>query len=141
MALLGKSQNEVKIAVLEQKLVDFTKYVSKLDDAIDKLSEVSTNLAKMLVVHDEKLEQCNKVDDALHREFDELKKQNSEEHLKTFDKINTIEKQVLDLNKFKWSALAVVAFVVLAANVTVGLFSGRFSQKSSVNSTVYERIK
>ena len=45
------SEESVKIAVLEQKLVDLKYIVLKIDDAIEKLSEVNINVGKMLAVH------------------------------------------------------------------------------------------
>ena len=46
---------DVKVAVLEQKLEDLKDIIVKIDDAIEKLSEVNANVTKMLVVHEEKI--------------------------------------------------------------------------------------
>ena len=59
------SDEVIKIAVLEQKLVEFSNIVGKIDNAIEKISEVNTNIIKMLAVHDERIEQCNRSDDLL----------------------------------------------------------------------------
>ena len=49
------SDESVKIAVLEQRLVDLKDIVFKIDDAIEKLSEVNINVGKMLAVHEQKI--------------------------------------------------------------------------------------
>ena len=43
---------EVKVALLEQKLEDLKDIIVKIDDAIEKLSEVNSNVTKMLAVHE-----------------------------------------------------------------------------------------
>ena len=47
-------ENEVKVAVLNQKLEDLKPIIIKLDTAIEKLSEVNTTVSRMLAVHEER---------------------------------------------------------------------------------------
>ena len=46
---------EVKVAILEQKQEVLEQFVQKLDSAIEKIAEVNTNVSKMLAVHEEKI--------------------------------------------------------------------------------------
>ena len=46
---------EIKVAVLEEKLQNFEAIVSKLDSAIEKLAEVNNNVSRMLAVHEERI--------------------------------------------------------------------------------------
>ena len=46
--------DEVKVAILEQKQEVLEQFVGKLDSAIEKIAEVNTNVSKMLAVHEEK---------------------------------------------------------------------------------------
>jgi uncharacterized coiled-coil protein SlyX len=46
---------EIKVAILEQKLEDLKDIIVKIDDAIEKLSEVNSNVTKMLAVHEQRL--------------------------------------------------------------------------------------
>ena len=39
---------DIKVAILEQKLEDLKQIVVRIDDAIEKLSEVNSNVSKML---------------------------------------------------------------------------------------------
>ena len=43
---------EVKVAILEEKLQNFEAVVSKLDSAIEKIAEVNNNVSRMLAVHE-----------------------------------------------------------------------------------------
>ena len=51
-----KETDSVKLAVLEEKVFNMLEVISKLDDTIEKLSDLSVNVSKMLAVHEEKLE-------------------------------------------------------------------------------------
>ena len=67
------SEEIVKVAVLEQKFADFASIVNKLDDAIQKMSEVNTNVIKMLAVHDERIEYGQRTDDLILKMIDDFK--------------------------------------------------------------------
>jgi len=77
------SEEIVKVAVLEQKFADFASIVNKLDDAIQKMSEVNTNVIKMLAVHDERIEYGQRTDDLILKMIDDFKEENKKEHQKT----------------------------------------------------------
>lgn len=113
------SEESIKIAVLEQKLLDFSNIVHKLDDAIQKLSEVNTNITRMLAVHDERIEQCNKSDSILIKMIDEIKKENEDDHQQVIKRIESIEDKVLEINKIKWMTVGCgVLLAILAASLS-----------------------
>lgn len=92
------AEENVKIAVLEQKLNYFDGIVQKLDNAIEKISEVNANLIRMLAVHEEKIKQCNDTDDLIVRMVDSMKQSNIDEH-------NQVKKIIDDIVQVKISAL------------------------------------
>ena len=49
--------DEVQVAVLTQKMVDFERLVLKLDETIIKMSEVNTNVSRVLGIHEERISQ------------------------------------------------------------------------------------
>jgi len=51
-----RETESVKLAVLEEKVINMVEVISKLDETIIKLSDLSANVSKMLAVHEEKLE-------------------------------------------------------------------------------------
>ena len=47
--------DDVKVAVLEERLENFETLVSRLDSAIEKIAEVNNNVSRMLAVHEERI--------------------------------------------------------------------------------------
>jgi hypothetical protein len=113
------SDEVIKIAVLEQKLVEFSNIVGKIDNAIEKISEVNTNIIRMLAVHDERIEQCNRSDDLLIKMIDDLKLDNNKDHKVVVSRISDMEKKVDELSKFRWvvGGIGILA-VIMASTVT-----------------------
>jgi hypothetical protein len=118
------SEEIVKVAVLEQKFADFANIVNKLDDAIQKLSEVNTNVIKMLAVHDEKIEYQQRTDDLLLKMIDNLKEDNEKEHKKSGDRITILEKEVGDVSKIKWMTIGCGVLLAILATSISTLASG-----------------
>ena len=54
-------EDQVKLAVLEQKIEDLKPIVLRIDAAIEKLSEVNTTVSRMLAVHEEVSQNKKKV--------------------------------------------------------------------------------
>ena len=117
----------IKIAVLEQKLVEFSNIVGKIDNAIEKISEVNTNIIKMLAVHDERIEQCNRSDDLLIKMINDLKVDNSKDHNIVVSRINDMEKKVDELSKFRWVVGGIGVLAVIMASTVTTLASGWLS--------------
>jgi len=46
---------QVKVAVLEERLENFETLVNRLDSAIEKIAEVNNNVSRMLAVHEERI--------------------------------------------------------------------------------------
>ena len=65
--------DQVKIAVLDQKLEDLQSIVLRLDTAIEKLSEVNTTVSRMLAVHEERITKQEKTDQLLFAKIDKLR--------------------------------------------------------------------
>ena len=118
------SEEAVKIAVLEQKLLDFSNVVKKLDDAIEKISEVNSNVIKMLAVHDEKIEQCNRSDDLIVKMVDGFREDNEKDHKQVMERIEKIEKKVEEINKIKWMTVGCGVLLVVLTGAFTSLASG-----------------
>jgi peptidoglycan hydrolase CwlO-like protein len=114
---MSESEDLVKIAVLEQRIIDFSNVVSKIDDAITKLSDVNTNITKMLAVHEERIEQCNKSDNLIIKMIDNLKHDNAREHKEVTDRITELESKVDEFAKIRWIAAGVIAVIMFVAPV------------------------
>ena len=54
-------EDQVRLAVLDQKLEDLKPVVLRIDAAIEKLSEVNTTVSRMLAVHEERITKQKKL--------------------------------------------------------------------------------
>lgn len=123
-AFKGMSEESIKVAVLEQKLMDFANVVSKIDDAITKLSDVNANITKMLAVHEERIEQCNKSDNLIIKMIDNLKIDNAKEHQEVIERIESIEEEVKEVGKIKWMTVGCGVLLAVLTTAFSTLASG-----------------
>ena len=103
---------EIKVAILEQKIIDFERLVLKLDDTIMKMSEVNTNVSRMLAVHEERISQQEKTDEILFDKLDKLRDKIDDDNNKLLAKINFLERKV-------WSAIGAITVITLLINTKV----------------------
>lgn len=118
------SEELVKIAVLEQKLIDFANIVNKLDNAIEKISEVNTNITRMLAVHDERIEQCNRSDNVLIKMLEDLDEKNQKDHEAVVGRIEKIETRLEDVSRIKWMTVGTGIVLAVMATAFSTLASG-----------------
>lgn len=125
----------VQLESLRKDIENSTSIQSRLDTAIDKLTDVSTSIKSMLAVHEEKIQRQEQVDDIL---FDKLKARQDEiNHIqkdltasielsekRLLCEIKTIRNDIGDrvsmLEKWKWLILggSVVVGWILSKNFT-----------------------
>jgi predicted nucleic acid-binding Zn-ribbon protein len=112
---------ESKLAVLESKLGIYEdlsrEMLSKLEAAVDKISEGNSRIATILAKHDERIEQSMKNDALLVKMIDEMKEDNDTEHKGIEERFNKIDEKIEDLKKFRWQAGGVLAFVIVLIGV------------------------
>ena len=89
-----KETDNVKLAVLEEKVFNMVEVISKLDDTIDKLSDLSVNVSKMLAVHEEKLEFARESAAETAKEMDDLEARFEEQLEHNADRIRSLERRV-----------------------------------------------
>ena len=99
--------DQVKVALIEQKLEDLKPIIVKLDTAIEKLSEVNISVSKMLAVHEERISKQEEIDAVLFAKIDKLRDKMDSDHDSVLQRLRGLEKRV-------WMAvggLAVLTFV------------------------------
>lgn len=106
-----------KLAVLESKLNMYEELsremLTRLENAVDKISEGNSRIATILAKHDERIEQSIRNDDLLIKMIDEMKNDNDKEHLQISTRFEKIESKVEDLSKFKWQIGGVTAVAIV----------------------------
>lgn len=112
---------ESKLAVLESKISIYEdlsrEMLSKLESAVDKISEGNSRIATILAKHDERIEQSMKNDALLVKMIDEMKEDNDKEHKNIEVRFGKIEEKIEDLKKFRWQAGGIIAFVVVVIGI------------------------
>jgi FtsZ-binding cell division protein ZapB len=105
-----------KLAVLESKLGIYEdlsrEMLSKLEAAVDKISEGNSRIATILAKHDERIEQSIKTDELLIKMIDEVKESNEKEHKEISDRFEKLEHKIEDFSKFRWQVGGIVALAI-----------------------------
>jgi len=126
------SEENVKVAVLQQKLEDLKHIVIKLDDAIEKLSEVNINIGKMLAVHEQRITTQEETDNEIMRKVDNLSEKINVNNQSTLTKIQNLEKKV-------WIGIGIITCIVFFID-NIEMFSSALT-RSQPNVIIQERIE
>ena len=102
---------EIKVAILEQKLEDVKDIIVKIDDAIEKLSEVNSNVTKLLAVHEQRISKQEETDSILFTKIDKLRDKVDRDYDALVTRVQTIEKRV-------WMAIGAIACITFLVNNT-----------------------
>ena len=102
--------DQIKIAVLEQKIEDLKPIVLRIDKAIEKLSEVNTTVSRMLAVHEERISKQEDIDVVLFAKIDKLRDKMDGDHELVLQRIRELEKRV-------WMAVGGLAVLTIGLKV------------------------
>ena len=102
---------EIKVAILQQKLEDLKDIIVKIDDAIEKMSEVNSNVGKMLAVHEQRITKQEEIDNVLLAKIDKLRDKVDRDYDSIVFRVQSIEKRV-------WMAIGALACIFFLANST-----------------------
>jgi len=100
---------EIKVAVLEERLQNFEAFVSKLDSAIEKIAEVNNNVSRMLAVHEERLSKQEEIDNILFDKIDKLRDKMDSDHDSVGQRLSLLERKL-------WIGIGVLGSIVALSN-------------------------
>jgi len=109
--------NDSRVSVIESKLETHERYFVKIEESIEKLSEVSMGIKEMLIKHDAGIKERAQEETLLHQKIEELKENGHEEHLDLARRIDAVEHKIEELTKWR--------YLVAGGLVIVGLFIGQ----------------
>ena len=116
---------DVKVAVLEQKLEDLRDIVVRIDSAIEKLSEVNSNVSKMLAVHEERISKQEEIDTILFAKIDKLRDKMDLDHNGISSRLSLLERRI-------WGVVGALGTIVLISNPqAIKLIKPLFSSANS----------
>jgi tetrahydromethanopterin S-methyltransferase subunit G len=126
------SSTETKIALLEERINVYEQMMTRIDSAIQKISETSQNISQMLAIHNEKIEQCNRTDNLIVKMIEDIRVSSKEQHdeisRKLGERLDKVEEKVEGISKFRWQilgGLAVVAIFIKFAPPALNLLTPR----------------
>ena len=100
---------QIKLAVLEEKLQNFETLVSRLDSAIEKIAEVNNNVSRMLAVHEERITKQEEIDAVLFDKIDKLRDKMDSDH-------DIVTKRLSLLERKLWIGIGALASVLVLTN-------------------------
>ena len=100
---------QVKVAVLEERLQNFETLVTRLDSAIEKLAEVNNNVSRMLAVHEERISKQETIDEILFDKIDKLRDKMDSDHDNVTKRLSLLERKL-------WIGIGVLGAVVALTN-------------------------
>ena len=92
------AKDDPKVAVLESKLDIYEELsremLSKLESAVEKISEGNTRIAQILAKHDERIEQSMKSDELIIKMIDEMKEASEKNNQIIHGRIDRIQEDL-----------------------------------------------
>ena len=100
---------QIKLAVLEEKLQNFETLVSRLDSAIEKIAEVNNNVSRMLAVHEERITKQEEIDAVLFDKIDKLRDKMDSDHDIVTQRLSLLERKL-------WIGIGILGTIVALTN-------------------------
>ena len=100
---------QVKVAVLEERLQNFEALVTKLDSAIEKIAEVNNNVSRMLAVHEERISKQEEIDSVLFDKIDKLRDKMDSDHDNVTKRLSLLERKL-------WVGLGILGAIIAFSN-------------------------
>ena len=101
--------DQVKVAVLEERLENFETLVNRLDSAIEKIAEVNNNVSRMLAVHEERISKQEEIDEVLFDKIDKLRDKMDIDH-------DNVTKRLALLERKLWIGIGALGAVLIITN-------------------------
>ena len=100
---------QIKVAILEEKLQNFESVVTKLDSAIEKIAEVNNNVSRMLAVHEERISKQEDIDAVLFDKIDKLRDKMDIDHDSVSRRLSLLERKL-------WIGIGALGAVLIITN-------------------------
>ena len=101
--------DQIKVAVLEERLENFEMFVSKLDAAIEKIAEVNNNVSRMLAVHEERISKQEDIDAVLFDKIDKLRDKMDGDHDIVTQRLSLLERKL-------WIGIGALGAILVLTN-------------------------
>lgn len=143
---------KTEVAIIKRDISAINSFSAKIDDAIEKMAEVSNSISKMLIMHDNKLQNHDQLIDGLkvsmserksdfekqvellHKRISDMKDENHIERQKNQaellaaikaigESVNGLDERITSLEQWKWWLLGAAAVIgLIMAQIPWGSF-------------------
>jgi hypothetical protein len=101
--------DNVKVAILEERLGNFEALVTRLDSAIEKIAEVNNNVSRMLAVHEERISKQEGIDSVLFDKIDKLRNKMDSDHDSVTKRLSLLERKL-------WIGIGALGTILVLTN-------------------------
>jgi hypothetical protein len=101
--------DNLKVAVLEERLGNFEALVTRLDSAIEKIAEVNNNVSRMLAVHEERISKQEEIDSVLFDKIDKLRDKMDSDHDSVTKRLSLLERKL-------WIGIGALGGILILTN-------------------------
>ena len=101
--------DNLKVAVLEERLGNFEALVTRLDSAIEKIAEVNNNVSRMLAVHEERISKQEEIDSVLFDKIDKLRDKMDSDHDSVTKRLSLLERKL-------WIGIGALGAILIITN-------------------------
>lgn len=101
--------DNVKVAILEERLGNFEALVTRLDSAIEKIAEVNNNVSRMLAVHEERISKQEEIDSVLFDKIDKLRDKMDSDHDSVTKRLSLLERKL-------WIGIGALGGILILTN-------------------------
>ena len=101
--------DNVKVAILEERLGNFEALVTRLDSAIEKIAEVNNNVSRMLAVHEQRISKQEEIDEVLFDKIDKLRDKMDSDHDSVTQRLSLLERKL-------WIAIGALGAILVLTN-------------------------
>jgi len=101
--------DNVKVAILEERLGNFEALVTRLDSAIEKIAEVNNNVSRMLAVHEERISKQEEIDSVLFDKIDKLRDKMDSDHDSVTKRLSLLERKL-------WIGIGALGTILIITN-------------------------
>ena len=105
-----------KITTLEVQVNNFDRYMTKIDATLDKFTELSSSIERVIAVHDERLNNQDrelidlmKAQDVIHGRIDSVK-------VDITTRMEKIDRRMSEMEKWRWVVIGGITIAVFAVS-------------------------
>ena len=117
---------QTKVAILEKDISQFAGLFERLDQTIEKLTDVSQTIKQLLAVHESRLNTQEKVSEDIirdmNKEVDRLVKMIEDVAKKQTTQFDVITKKLTDFDKAKWIIIGIVVAISILYKIDLHKF-------------------